>query len=85
MSRKQLLGGLALLTLASVWLAPVLAQPQQCMVCDVVVGESACLAADPPELAYRICTAGEICINNQGGIICFESACYQQQLCILYL
>lgn len=80
--------GLMLLILINLMILPGVpadAQPSQCMICDNVVGENVCLSADPPNIAYHYCSAGEICIYINRARVCFENSCYQSNLCILYL
>ncbi len=79
---------LVLLILVSVALLPgmpVDADGVQCKICDNIHGHAVCLPEDPPSIAYRSCTAGEICLQIGGGTVCFPEACWQSGLCILYL
>ncbi len=85
--RSRLTGlTLILLTLASLAILPALeSDAEQCRVCDNVHGIAVCVAEDPPNIAYRGCFAGEICLQIGSQTVCFPEACQQWNLCILYL
>ena len=58
---------------------------EQCLICDNVQGIAICRASDPPDLAYRNCVAGEICIQIGGETVCFQESCFNWDICVLYI